>query len=172
MPFQEVQIIEGKRWCFEVHSRSRPGQKHEVDLEAYSWNGACACENFHFAHGKDLEHGAKPSDDLRCYHILTARSYVMEEIFPKLAKALGGPKMVNAGEGQSHQARAREAIQSVKDVGLLMQLRQLIDKQIDDIIGENEHETETDSNQDSEPERAPQKVYHLETGANERRYQR
>lgn len=167
MPFEEVTIIEGKRWCFEVHSRSRPGQKHEVDLEAYSWNGMCACENFHFAHGKDLEHGAKPSDDLRCYHILAARSYVMEEIFPKLAKALGGPRMQTAGEGPSPAHRAKEAILSVRDPGLLMQLKQIIDQQIDKLTG---RDYEPNPEQSSESNRHPQKIYSLETGRDARRY--
>lgn len=160
MAFEEVQPIEGKRWCFRVHSRSRPELFHEVDLEAYTWNGACACENFMFAHAPELERGAKASDDMRCYHIITARSYVMEYVFPKLALAMGGPKMATAGEGESAATRAKQAIKSIRDVSLLMELRQLITGQIDEVVG-RDYENASNPKQSAEPRRSAQKVYHL-----------
>lgn len=162
---EECKPVSGERWIFEIKSRSRPTQKPwRVDLEAYNWNGACDCEDFRFSREKDLTLGAKPGDDYRCYHILTARSYVMEEIFPKLAMALGGPRMPTPGEGTSAKTRAREAIKALRgDVANLMEMRQLITGQI-----EESYEEQTDSDSSPEPKRTPPKIYHLE----DRRFER
>lgn len=45
-------------WC---PSRSRPGQRHTVDLEARNGAGACDCEDFRFRSGEP--------DFVECYHI-------------------------------------------------------------------------------------------------------
>lgn len=156
---EECKPVEGERWIFEIKSRSRPTQKPwRVDLEAYNWNGACDCEDFRMSREKDLTLGAKPGDDYRCYHILTARSYVLEEVFPLLAKALGGPKMPTPGEGTSAMTRAKDAIRGLQGrVSNLMELRQMITGLIDEC-----YEEQTDSQPDPKPERPAQKIYHLQ----------
>lgn len=172
---QEVTPVEGMRWTFHVRSRSRPTQKPwVVDLEAYNWSGACDCEDFHFSREPDLKAGAKAGDDYRCYHILVCRSYVMEEIFPKLAQALGGPRMPTPGEGAGARTRARELIESIKTVPGLMELRQLITGRIDELT-DNEHQEPTgepDPDAEPKPQRAAQKIYHLQDERSARRYER
>lgn len=158
---KEVTPIEGERWSFHVHSRSRPGLRHRVDLEAYNWNGACDCEDFNFNREPDLRRGAAAHDDWRCYHLRVARSFVMEEVFPMLAKAMGGPKMPTPGAGQSTLTRAKRSIKDIKDVGDLISLRNeitaLIDEQIDH---ESDH---PDSNPSRESQRPAPKVYNLQS---------
>ena len=156
---EECTPVEGMRWTFDIKSRSRPTQKPwRVDLEAYHWNGACDCEDFRFNKESDLSHGAKPSDDYRCYHILTARSYVMEEIFPLLAKALGGPTMAEPGAGESQMTQAKKAIRALQGhVPNLIELRQMITGLIDEC-----YEDQTDSQPSPEPQRPAQKIYHLQ----------
>lgn len=86
-----VQPIAGETFRFYVDSKSRPDMPHLVDLESYRWGGQCSCENFKFRHEKALsELGPKsiPDDSFRCSHIKAARSYYMDEIFPKLAAAI------------------------------------------------------------------------------------
>lgn len=73
-------------------SASRPGKQWRVDLESFGFNGQCDCENFNFGCYADLSRGAKPSDDYRCKHIRDARSFVLDNMFPQIAKGFkGGP---------------------------------------------------------------------------------
>lgn len=86
-----VQPITGEAFRFYVDSVSHPGAPHLVDLESYRWGGQCDCENFKFRKEKDLAAlGPKsvPDDSYRCSHIKAARSFYMDEIFPKLAAAI------------------------------------------------------------------------------------
>lgn len=74
---------------FTVPSRTRPGETHLVDLDCYSLNGMCSCENFQFnlepllARGITPEEAVAsgaikpkknqhPDDALRCSHIVDA----------------------------------------------------------------------------------------------------
>lgn len=157
----EVQEIEGERWSFLVKSRSRPTHKPwRVDLEAYTWNGACDCEDFHFSREPDLRRGAKASDDLRCHHILRARSYLFEEIFPKLAVAMGGPKMASPGAGYSPSTRVKHDLKAIQNVGDLIALRTMIDAQIEERLEHHGTDKQNRGNQ-REPQRPAPKIYHL-----------
>jgi hypothetical protein len=86
-----VQPIAGETFRFYVDSKSRPDMPHLVDLESYRWGGQCSCEAFKFKHEPALSRltvKTIPDDSYRCSHIKAARSYYMDEIFPKLAAAI------------------------------------------------------------------------------------
>src|SRR4051812_22136675 len=89
---EDVEEIGHEHFRFYVISRADQTHKHLVDLEGYRFNGWCGCERFKFACEPELSRGAKPDDRLRCWHIKRARSYFMDNILPKLAEALHGPK--------------------------------------------------------------------------------
>jgi len=83
-----VEPLEGEWFRFHVGSRSTPGRKHLVDLEENNGNGRCNCIHFECHCQPQLRRGALPCNGLRCAHIRRARDYFLDEILPKLAKAL------------------------------------------------------------------------------------
>jgi hypothetical protein len=83
-----VELIEGEMFRAFVGSRSTAGKKHLVDLEEWNWNGKCDCINFECRLQPKVKRGVTPCDGLRCSHIRRFRSYFLDEMLPKLAKAL------------------------------------------------------------------------------------
>ncbi len=80
-----------------VWSRTRRGQKYLVELSAYDFNGACSCPHFQTrlepllrravtpaqaSHEKliRLKEGQRPSDILRCAHIIDAFMQFAEDV--------------------------------------------------------------------------------------------
>lgn len=103
---KNVEPVQGDYFTYYVHSRSRPGEKWRVELEPFNWNGSCTCENFMFAHAPDLSRGVKPDGDShRCYHIMAARSYFLEEVAPMIAKQL--PKAPPSITGQIEKPKGK-----------------------------------------------------------------
>ena len=68
-----------------VPSRSKPGEKHLVDLLAYRRNGRCDCPAFLMNHEPRLRKGAKPGDATRCRHLLAARDAFIDLILLEIA---------------------------------------------------------------------------------------
>lgn len=68
-----------------VPSRSKPGEKHLVDLIAYRRNGRCDCPAFTMNHEPRLRKGANPGDSTRCRHLLEARSAFIDLILREIA---------------------------------------------------------------------------------------
>jgi hypothetical protein len=83
-----VDLVDGEYFTFRIGSRSRPDRTHFVDLEENEWNGKCDCEFFSMKCQPKLNRGATPCDGLRCAHIRRARSYLLDNVLPKLSAAL------------------------------------------------------------------------------------
>ncbi len=83
-----VTPLDGELVRFHVGSRSRAGAFYLVDLEENNWLGKCSCINFEMVGQPKYNRGYPPSDSLRCSHIKRARCYVLDEVLPKLVKAL------------------------------------------------------------------------------------
>lgn len=100
----KVWPIKDKFLCFHVESRSEPQFPREVDLESFKFNGMCNCQRFDFACYSMLSKGANPAEHLRCAHIKAARSFFLDEIFPKIYPVIR--PLVENQINQVHQAEA------------------------------------------------------------------
>lgn len=104
-----VTEIAGEFFRFHCGSRSSPGKEYLVDLEENDWAGRCGCIHFEMKCQPKLNKGHAPCDGLRCSHIRRCRSYLLDEILPKLAKQLrkgqeqhhGNEKKNNVGLGKA-----------------------------------------------------------------------
>lgn len=62
----------------------------EVDVAAYAGAGSCQCRTFLFSCKDRLESGERPSDDLRCPHILAVWSHIRDHEFERFASMQRG----------------------------------------------------------------------------------
>jgi hypothetical protein len=95
-----VQEVPGERFRYWVRSRSRPEERHLVDLLANGGNGECACEHFtmtckpnwrHLAHalGEDFRSIPFGTNATICWHIVEARSHAFWDILRSLSSMEG-----------------------------------------------------------------------------------
>jgi hypothetical protein len=77
------------RWFVPSRSRGKNGVEHLVDLGSYNGAGSCTCEHFTFTLDRVLQMGAKPSDDVRCFHIKEARKALADLVIEKKRKQKG-----------------------------------------------------------------------------------
>lgn len=62
---------------------------HRVDLEALWFNGQCNCEAFTFKYAPHVKRARKPSDDTRCHHLKTARTFFLNWWLIRLSEQFG-----------------------------------------------------------------------------------
>ena len=86
-----VAPIQGEALRFHVRSRTTPGLCYLVDLESYSLNGECGCDHFAFRLRPQLDDTPKPTprDSTRCWHIMQARRWLLDQFLEKLAEEYG-----------------------------------------------------------------------------------
>lgn len=142
-----VIAIPGEWWTFNVHSWSKPGTRHRVELDAFGWNGSCTCEWYEYNCAPELSRGAAPCDGYRCRHIHVARSYVLDEILPKLAKAMRGERVPESNAELRPLAKARASIMGLTEMRELSAISELIEERMQQVL--------------VDPPAAVPKVYHL-----------
>lgn len=85
---------------FLVHSASRDGEKHGVDLAGHLNNGTCQCENFTFVQTKAIH--AKEPGWHRCRHIKLAREFLVQRVVEIMAANTRQPDPHNWDHDPSH----------------------------------------------------------------------
>jgi hypothetical protein len=85
-----VREIEGEPLRLLVPSRTHRNAEYLVDLEEYDFNGACVCQDFEMRHQPLLVRGAKPDNQMRCWHILIARTYFLNRELRAAAARMRG----------------------------------------------------------------------------------
>lgn len=88
-----VEPILGEPLRFRVASRSgRAGVgSYLVDLSELDFNGACGCDAFHFTFRPALDnYGQECGEETRCWHIKTAREWLLDKLLRDIAAVRGG----------------------------------------------------------------------------------
>jgi hypothetical protein len=79
-----IEPIEGEPTRYYVGSRRANVAPYLVDVTEYKKNGQCTCEDFQFRKKPHLDRGAKPSPELRCYHIKCVRAWLLNRLLTAL----------------------------------------------------------------------------------------
>jgi len=82
-----VEQVEGEPFRFFVQS-DVTAEKYLVDVQECGFTGSCNCMNFLVKCAPKIAYGAR-GPTVRCKHIRRARECFLEDVLPKLAKAMG-----------------------------------------------------------------------------------
>lgn len=82
-----VEEFPGEPFRFLVAS-DKNQEKYLVELQNAGWVGACNCMHFSVRCAPKIA-GGERGPELRCKHIRRAREFFLENVLPKLAKAMG-----------------------------------------------------------------------------------
>jgi hypothetical protein len=78
--------VGGEPLCYLVKSADDPAAEYRVELEPYSGNGWCGCDDFEARRWKAAREGKTPGVHTRCRHIMMALMFLGETVVRRVAK--------------------------------------------------------------------------------------